>query len=75
MNWRRSELISLGTLLTLASWIWWASAKANAWDETALIVKEMKPTQDDHSKVLAVLVANVGDIKDDLRYLRRHSDK
>lgn len=75
MNWRRSEWISIGTLLTLALYIWWAGVKTNSWDEAVIAIKEMKPTVDEHSKELAVLIANVGDIKDDLRYLRRHSDK
>lgn len=31
-KWRRSEWISITTLVMVAGWIWWASAKVNAWD-------------------------------------------
>jgi len=73
MNWRRSEWISIGSLLTLAVYIWWSGVKTNSWDEAVIAIKEMKPTVEEHSRELAVLVANVGDIKDDLKYIRRHT--
>ena len=31
-KWRRSEWISISTLLMVGGWIWWASAKATVWD-------------------------------------------
>lgn len=43
MNWRRSDLISAATLITLAGWIWLASSKNTEMDETRTDVTELKP--------------------------------
>ena len=72
-KWRRSETISIATLITLASWIWYASSKIVVWDDAAATVRQMKPMVDDHSTQLAVIASNLADIKEDLRYLRRHA--
>lgn len=73
MNWRRSEFISLSTLVIVASWIWWASAKANAWDANEQEVKALRAEVDQHGQQLAVLVDAVKEMRDDLKYLRRHT--
>jgi hypothetical protein len=31
-RWRRSDLISIGTILTVIGWIWFASAQTEKWD-------------------------------------------
>lgn len=43
MNWRRSELLSAATLLTVAGWIWYASSKNTEWDQTQTDLTELKP--------------------------------
>ena len=43
MNWRRSDIISVATLLTVAGWIWVASSKNTQWDQTQTQVTEMNP--------------------------------
>lgn len=73
MNWRRSDVISLGTLFTVLAWVWYASAKTTTWDENTTQIKEIKVTEDSQGKQLAVLIDNVDEIKDDLRFLRRHA--
>ena len=55
MNWRRSEWISATTLVTLAAWIAWASAKKTVWDETAVAVSIIKPKIELHDTELAVI--------------------
>lgn len=32
-KWRRSEVISLGSVFLILGWVWYASAKANSWDD------------------------------------------
>ena len=55
MTFRRSEWISTATLLTLAGWIAWASAKKTVWDETAIKVDVISPRVELHDKELAVI--------------------
>jgi len=31
-TWRRSELISGGTLIVVLGWVWWFAQRAKAWD-------------------------------------------
>ncbi len=73
MNWRRSEWISMSTLIIVAGWIWWASAKAAAWDLTAQQVGLLAPIVSEHDKKIAVLIETIDDIKEDTRYIRRHT--
>lgn len=72
IKWRRSEFISFGTLSLLAIWIWYASAKVSLLEETVRNLNEVKPIIETHSQELAVLMANVSDIKEDIKYLRRN---
>lgn len=73
VNWRRSETISMGTLILVAGWIWWASAKTNSWDSSSTKIAAIEPKVEDHGKQLAVLVAAVQDMKEDVKYIRRHA--
>jgi len=73
MTWRKSDMISVATLVTLISWIWWASSKVSAWDGTVTELKTIQPVVEEHSKQLAVISESLSDMKDDLRYLRRHT--
>lgn len=73
MNWRRSEWISAATLLTLFSWIAWASAKKTTWDATTAEVQFIKPKIELHDQQLAVINAKLDDMQEDLKWLRRHS--
>jgi hypothetical protein len=73
MNWRRSEWISVTTLITLAGWIAWASSKKTVWDETAMTVEIIRPKIEMHEQQLAVINAKLDDMQEDLKYLRRHT--
>ena len=73
MSWRRSEWLAvLSPLITVILWIWFASAKANSWDATTAMVAEMKPEVESHSQQLAVVKDELDDIKDDVKWIRRH---
>lgn len=71
-KWRRSEYISIGTLVLLASWIFYAGAKASAWDQAVKAINDLKPQVNLHSEQLAGIRESLDDIKEDVRYLRRH---
>lgn len=74
MSWRRSEMISFTTFITVISWIWWASGKVNAWDMAQKQIQEVVPTVEEHGKELAVIESSLNDIKDDVRWIRRHNN-
>jgi hypothetical protein len=71
-RWRRSDTISLSTLIVLAGWIWYASAKASAWDETVQTVNQMNPKVETHGQQLSAIEATLSDMKEDVTYIRRH---
>lgn len=73
MNWRRSEWISAATLLIVAGWIWAASSRNSTLDQDTKTINEMKPKVDAHSEQLAAIIATLADVKDDVRYIRRHT--
>lgn len=74
MNWRRSEFIAItGPIVTILLWVWFASARANTWDGTSEKVAKLEPIVAEQGKQLAVLVDAVSDMRDDVRYIRRHS--
>lgn len=75
MNWRRSEFISISTLLVVASWIWYASGKSTNWDIAASDISQIKPKVESDERQLSVIVARLEDMQDDLKWIRRHSNQ
>lgn len=71
-KWRRSEFISIGTLLLLATWIFYAGAKVKDLDITVDVVKELKPKVEVNTVHIAAIDAKLDDIRDDLNYIKRH---
>lgn len=57
MNWRRSEIISLGTLLTVAGWIWYASGKVTKWD----VVEDMNKGNDALDRRVTIIETHIQD--------------
>lgn len=75
MNWRRSEFISVSTLLLVASWLWWTGAKMQMINITIAEVEVIKDKESLNEKSIAVVMDRLDDMKEDLRYLRRHANK
>lgn len=50
-RWRRSEYMSSATLLIVAGWIWWASARVDRWD---MVIDPVKGNDALHSRVTII---------------------
>ena len=55
MNWRRSDIISFGTLLTLLVWIFYAGAKMNATENISNIVSDKETGVESHEVRIRLL--------------------
>lgn len=66
-KWRRSDVISTTTLLTLAVWIWYAAGKVSKWD----MVSDIKKGNDALDTRITVVETYLSDMRDDLKYIRR----
>lgn len=66
LRWRRSDWISVGTLVLVASWIWIASAKSSALDENIRQVADPVKGLDAQDRRLTSLETHVRDKDDEI---------
>jgi hypothetical protein len=68
---RKSDFVQWVTILTLAGFIWKASARASSWDIAVQDIKEMKPQVEELQLQMAVLVYRAESINKHLASIDR----
>ena len=66
MSWRRSEWLSVGTLVMVAGWIWWASSRVSAWDQVDTVVCDAHKGNDALNDRVTTLETHISDRDDEI---------
>lgn len=72
-NVRRVDIGLLVLGFTLMAMVWAGFKVPASWDRAVVEVNKLEPKVDDHEKRLVVLETTLADMKDDVKYIRRHT--